>query len=381
MAWMSADEAMKRLNIRQQTLYAYVSRGRVEARPDPADPRRSLYSAEDISNLAARRARPRKAAEVAKEAISWGEPVMASALTTVTRGRLYYRGRDAINLSQTMTLEDAAAFFWDAPYTAPKTLIALPSGTLKARLFDALAQRAGSVAATRGRARPVLAEECAYVLESLAVAAANGEGVGPIHQRLAMSWGLDGRGADLVRRALILLMDHELNPSTFAARVAASTGASLSACALAGLATLSGPLHGAQVHSVIKFLREGVRLGPHAAVRARLDEGRQLPGFGHNLYPEGDPRAAALLEAMKAPGPVREVCAAAMDETGLAPNVDLAVAALAVTLDIPEEAPFAIFAVGRGVGWLGHAMEQIETGAIIRPRARYIGPAPAPPLS
>ena len=141
MAWMSADEAMKRLNIRQQTLYAYVSRGRLEARPDPADPRRSLYSAEDISNLAARRARPRKAADVAKDAIAWGEPVMASALTTVTRGRLYYRGRDAIRLSESMTLEEAAAFFWDAPYTAPRTLIALSAGSLKARLFAAIGKR------------------------------------------------------------------------------------------------------------------------------------------------------------------------------------------------------------------------------------------------
>ena len=196
-----------------------------------------------------------------------------------------------------------------------------------------------------------------------------------------MSWGLNPKGADIVRRALVLLMDHELNPSTFAARVAASTGASLSACALAGLSTLSGPLHGAVVTSVIKFLREGARLGPAAAVNARLDEGRQLPGFGHNLYPDGDPRAVALLEAIKAPKAVRELCEAAQAETGQAPNVDFAVAALSVALDIPEEAPFAIFAVGRAVGWLGHAMEQIETGTLIRPRARYIGPAPEPVLS
>jgi citrate synthase len=179
-----------------------------------------------------------------------------------------------------------------------------------------------------------------------------------------------------VRRALVLLMDHELNSSTFAARVAASTGASLSACALAGLSTLSGPLHGAAVHGVLKFLRESVTVGARQAVRARLDEGRGLPGFGHPLYPEGDPRAVALLEAMQGPKELKALCDAARDASGQEANVDFAVAAMALTLNLTEEAPFAIFAVGRAVGWLGHAMEQIQTGSLIRPRARYIGPAP-----
>ena len=99
---------MKRLGIRPQTLYAYVSRGRLEARTDPADPRRSLYSAEEIAGLAARRVGPRRAADVATNAIAWGEPVLASSLTTIARGRLCYRGRDAIKLSEHATLEEAA---------------------------------------------------------------------------------------------------------------------------------------------------------------------------------------------------------------------------------------------------------------------------------
>ncbi len=376
MAWISADEAMKRLGIRSQTLYAYVSRGRLEARPDPADPRRSLYSAEEIAGLAARRVGPRRAADVATNAIAWGEPVLASSLTTIARGRLCYRGRDAIKLSEHATLEEAAALFWDAPYAPTPRSEVTPDGTLKARLFAALAARAGVDPHTRGRSKPVLASDAASLLETLANAATGADGNNPIHHRLAAAWDLDPRGADFVRRALVLLLDHELNASTFSARVAASTGASLAASALAGLSTLSGPLHGASVNGVIKFIREGERLGARNAVRARLDEGRALPGFGHPLYPDGDPRAASLLAALSPADAITTLCAAVEAESGGKPNVDLAIAALAVSFDFPEDAAFAVFAIGRAVGWLGHAMEQIETGAHIRPRARYIGAAP-----
>ena len=96
--WIAAEEARDRLRVRPQTLYAYVSRGRVQVRADPRDPRRSLYRAADIAALAQRKSRSRKVSEVAAGAISWGEPVLASSITTVAGGRLFYRGRDAIRL-------------------------------------------------------------------------------------------------------------------------------------------------------------------------------------------------------------------------------------------------------------------------------------------
>lgn len=376
MAWISADEAMRRLGVRAQTLYAYVSRGRLEARPDPADPRRSLYSAEGIERLASRRAGPRRASEIASNSIAWGEPVLASALTTIARGRLCYRGRDAIRLSERATLEEAAALFWDAPYERPEKPAPVPKGPLRARLFLALAARAAADAHARGRSHAALARDAASILETIADAAAGAPSDEPIHKRLVSAWGLSARAGDLVRRALVLLMDHELNASTFSARVAASTGASLAASALAGLSTLSGPLHGAAVRGVIKFIRESEQLGEQAAVRARLDDKRALPGFGHPLYPAGDPRAAALLAQLASSKTFTRLRAVVEAETGERPNVDFAIAALACGYDFPEDAAFAIFATGRAIGWLGHAMEQIETGALIRPRARYIGPAP-----
>src|SRR5471032_2450216 len=106
--WLSAEEALTRLRVRPQTLYAYVSRGRLRAEPDPAEPRRSRYRASDVVALAERKARGRKASDVAVGAIAWGEPVLASAITTVRDGRLYYRGQDAVRLSDTATLEAVA---------------------------------------------------------------------------------------------------------------------------------------------------------------------------------------------------------------------------------------------------------------------------------
>ena len=176
-----------------------------------------------------------------------------------------------------------------------------------------------------------------------------------------------------MRRALVLLADHELNPSAFAARVAASTGASLAAAALAGLATLSGPRHGGAPLAIRQLLAEAQALGAGAAITARLAENRVLPGFGHALYPNEDPRAVALLEGFAPRPAMLELAEAARAYTGLRPNVDFALVALADALSLPLDAPFALFAVARCAGWIAHAIEQVQTGATIRPRARYIG--------
>ena len=96
MKWLTAEQALKFLGVRSQTLYANVSRGRIRAKPDPADPRRSLYNGNDVARLAERRAGRRSAETVASQAIGWGDPVLASGISTIASGRLWYRGRDAV---------------------------------------------------------------------------------------------------------------------------------------------------------------------------------------------------------------------------------------------------------------------------------------------
>ena len=379
--WIAAEEAQARLGVRPQTLYAYASRGRVQVRQDPCDPRRSLYRSADIAALAQRKSRSRKVADVAIGAIAWGEPVLASEITTVAGGRLFYRGRDAIRLAETETLESVARLLRGGHGAALKrTDRPNPPGhpDMRTRAFLALAARAGSDPPARGRHPLALAVEAATLLDVLTDAVAGEVGGGAIHNRLALAWGLGpgGPGADLIRRILVLVADHELNASAFAARVAASTGASLSASALAGLATLSGPRHGGATAAVRTLASEAAQLGPRAAIANRLVEDRNLPGFGHPLYPDSDPRAAALLDRFRPPPDLQALRDAVQAVAGLAPNVDFALMAASESLKLPADAPFALFLVARCAGWIAHAIEQGQADTLIRPRARYVGPEP-----
>ncbi|MBA3810592.1 MAG: citrate synthase, partial [Caulobacteraceae bacterium] len=230
--------------------------------------------------------------------------------------------------------------------------------------------------AARGRTAEALEQEAATLLDVLTDAVTGVTDGGAIHERLGRAWGCGPRGCDLIRRALVLLADHELNASTFAARVAASTGASLAASALAGLSALSGPLHGGMPARVAAMALEARRLGAREAVAARLAHRSWAPGFGHPLYPDGDPRARALLGGFASPASLEVLELTAQEATGEHANVDFALLALSEALGLPEDAPFALFAVARCAGWTAHALEQIATGALIRPRARYVGTRP-----
>jgi citrate synthase len=249
---------------------------------------------------------------------------------------------------------------------------------MRTRGFLALAARAALDPPARGRNPLALAVEAATLLDVFTDAIAGEVGGGAIHNRLALAWGVGpgGPGADLIRRCLVLVADHELNASAFAARVAASTGASLAAAALAGLATLTGPRHGMATAAVRTFAAEAAQLGPSRAIANRLSEDRALPGFGHPLYPDGDPRAAAVLERFRSPPALAQLSDAVWRTSGMAPNIDFALVAACESLRLAEDAPFALFAVARCAGWIAHAIEQGQSDALIRPRARYVGPEP-----
>jgi citrate synthase len=210
-------------------------------------------------------------------------------------------------------------------------------------------------------------------LSGLGDAFVGAPGDGAFHVKLATCWGLSHEGADIVRRALVLVADHELNPSTFAARVAASTGASLAAAALAGFAALTGPLHGQASARALQFLQAALSEGPEAALRAILARGLTVPATGHALYPAGDPRAAALLARLDPQSPISNAVRLAEAATGARANIDMALAAITLELRLPPDAPFLMFASGRMVGWLAHAIEQSASGRPIRPRAAYVG--------
>jgi citrate synthase len=376
-SWVPMDEVCRLLGVKPQTIYAYVSRGKLKVMPDPADARRSLYRADDAAGMAKRKRAGRKHETLAANALFGSEPSIPTALCSFFGGRPYYRGQDAVSLARSATLEDVAQLLWAADQPADFSSTA-PLSDKPGRIaaFTALAGLAASGHSTRGRLIRVLHNESQGLVGQLADAFGARQGSKPLHLRFAAGWKQPSRAADLLRTAMVLLADHELTSSAFVARIAASTGASLPACLLAGLTTLSGPLHGDASGRVQALFSDVMRLGEDKVMDHHLSTGLSLAGFGHHLYPDGDPRAAALLELFEPPAEIARFIEKVIRLTGLQPNIDVALAALVAHHRLPGDAAFGLFATARSVGLLAHSMEQLAEPQVIRPRGRYVGPTP-----
>lgn len=374
--WISAEAALAILAIKPQSLYAYVSRGLLRSQADPSDSRKSLYSHHDVRTLLERKRRPRGRAEVAAGAISWGDPILESGISTVRDGQLYFGSEQAVGLANKATLEAVAARHWGAAIdTEYRPALPIPSNpSAKARGYLFLAGEASTGTAALGRTLNALANRDGYrLLSGFADAMIGEHHSGDIHKRLQATWQLNDADGDIIRRTLVLLSDHELNPSAFAVRVAASTGPPLAAAVLAGYATLNGPRHGNASSLAMQFLTDAMNtedLG--TLIGQRAPQGEYTMGFGHALYPDGDPRASSLLAALTMPEKLSDVIAETEATLGHKPNVDAALSAVAITLGLPKGAPFCLFAISRMAGWLAHAMEQISSGQLIRPRANFV---------
>jgi len=188
--------------------------------------------------------------------------------------------------------------------------------------------------------------------------------------------------------ALVLHADHELNASTFAARVAAATLTDLHSAIVAAIGTLKGPLHGGANADVMRLL---IEIGPEAsgerideAIRGKLAKKVKIPGFGHRVYTTEDPRATHLRRMSKELGAKagntrwfemsQRIEALVKAEKKLNPNVDFYSASTYYTLGIPIDLFTPIFAVSRVAGWTAHCLEQYANNRLIRPRTDYIGP-------
>ena len=394
--YVTAKEAAALLGVKEATLYAYVSRGLIRSEAISDAPRQRLYLAEDVQKLAARKVQRRDPAKVAREALHWGTPMLESALTLITENTLYYRGYDAIKLARAHTLEEVAALLWtgnveqaEQLFTSKPLLVHrtwpgadahLPS---LQRLQVALALAATEDLSAYDLHPDVVAQTGARILWLMAAIAAPSDTLDTtIAGTLAQAW--QPGTAALLNTALILCADHELNASSFTARVVASTEATPYAVVLAGLAALGGFKHGGITEQATAFLREVAepsRVRP--VIAERLRRGERLPGFGHRLYPDSDPRAVALLSRLAEAYPsspalalVHTIIREATAVTRGAPSIDFALAALEHTLQLPYGTGLTLFAIGRTAGWIGHALEQYQGQRLIRPRARYIGVPP-----
>jgi citrate synthase len=401
--YLSGREAAAELGVKLTTLYAYVSRGLIRSEPAGGTGRNRRYRAEDVRKLKERKEQRRDPSRLTENALHWGTPVLESAITLIADGRLYYRGRDAVVLSKNHTLEQVAELIWtgrlpegeSAIFDSMSDALALYSrvvNTLSGELapvenFGVSLQLAGPGDTMAYDLRPtVVARTGARILRLLAATAVGGGSAETgVARTLQQGWmPNEPQAATLLDAALILCADHELNVSSFTARCAASAGATPYAAAIAGLCALSGVKHGSNTERVEAFLKEvGAATRARDVMAGRLRRGEPIPGFGHPLYPEGDPRGRALLETTAAAYPEAlavELASAVIEEAseliGERPTVDFGLVILSLTLGLPPSGALALFALGRTVGWIGHAIEQCQSGRMIRPRARYIGEQP-----
>jgi citrate synthase len=398
--YLSARRAAEELGVSVATLYAYVSRGMVRSEAVEGKRRNRRYRAEDVRRLKERKQRRRDPEGVVERALHWGTPVLESGITLIDDGGLYYRGRDVVTLAGERGIEEVAALVWMGDETvAPALFQPDPSGPSR-RIRSVMGSVAGltpvevfqvllPVAASEDPAAydlrpPAVARTGARILRLMTDVAA-GESAPGLARTLQRGWSpADPGSAELLDSTLLYCVDHELPVSTFAARCVASSEATPYAVVLAGLAALGGVKHGGEIELVEAFLREVEGVGDaRAVISGRLRRGERIPGFGHSLYPEGDPRGAGLLRLVAGAYPESiavtlsgRVAGEMLHLMGERPNVDFALSTVARALELPPGGAIALFALGRTVGWIGHAIEQYRSGSLIRPRARYIGEQP-----
>ena len=422
--WIGAAEAAERLGIKQASLYAYVSRG-VLSRRREADSRTSMFDADEVDELA-RKGRPRRPAGPA-------ELVIESALTEITPSTQRYRGHDATHLAVTRSFEDVAMLLWtgslptgrlsvpldspapgwqataDALSAGRAAQAALPDGTLPLERLQVIVPALAATDQFRlhldqpavvAAGRALIAGMAGALPDSGDGSGSLGSGSlssgarrsGPLETKAGNSVAarlacklcrgpVPARLTDVLNAALVLVADHELAASTLAARVAASMRADPYAVVATGLGAMGGALHGGAALGAELML--GAASSPADAPRVvgdLLRRGERLPGFGHFVYKDGDPRANLMLQLLADFAPDSPQLAIASEVTAEArrralpePNIEFALAVLAGVAGMIRGAGEAIFATGRTAGWLAHALEEYERNVPIRPRGVYTG--------
>jgi citrate synthase len=399
---LTTQQTADRLGVRPQTVYAYVSRGLLRSER-AASGRGSTFDRDEVDALLdlGRRVRPQLAG-----ARTWRGPVVDTDITLIADGRLSFRGVDAVELSRSLGFEEVASWLWTGvsdpePFVAPDACLSVAAAAVQAlpATTDLVSRLRVAVAAAAA------ADPLRYDVGGGVVATARGL-VATMVEALPLEGRPSGRTVvpPLPRRlwdrltsrrptpallgcldaALVLLVDHDLAVSTVAARVAASTRAHPYAVVSTGLSAMEGPLHGGASSLAFTMLGDAVRSDAKAVVAEHLRSGRDLPGFGHSLYPDGDPRAAALLDRLAhepSAARVLETVSRLSDASRQHPNVDLVLAALAHAAGMGRTAGEVVFAVARSVGWIAHALEEYDEAPLrFRGQGRYRGPQPYQPV-
>lgn len=377
--YLTTAQTARRLGVKPETVYAYVSRGILASNRIDGVPG-SLFAVDEVEALG-NRAGAGRAASGAVERIR-------TQITLLDNDIFYYRGRRVTDLAD-QPFECVAELLWSGTlptstvFVAPTATVAharaavsaLPAG---ARLTDKMRLIVG-VAGACDRLRFDISAPSAIGASAgliATVAEALGETAdsnSTIAERLwpaLTSADPTPEQVRLLNSALVLLADHDLAASTLAARMAASTRANVYSVVAAGLGGIDGPYHAGATSGAYRFLAEAMD-DPLGTLGLKLRDGERIPGFGHTIYQHQDPRAAYLLARLRAWPDAAPVLAAADTVTeelanrkGLFPNSDFALAALALSLGMSADSAEAIFAFARMAGWVAHALEEYNEKAL-----------------
>jgi citrate synthase len=419
---LTAAEAAQQLGVKLGTLYAYVSRGWLRSYRRKVG-RQALYRRADVEALrdlvSTERGRRGRSLPPASTWVTVAQPkgnetgapgVIAaeSAVSSIIESKLAYRGYPIEEVVANASFEEVCLLLWSGERPVPEEIAALRTEVAGARLPSSVA---AALAAVGDDAPPVLRlaammpvlaawdrrqpprtridrAKLIISLLPLALPLKGGEledAPGIALRLLRSVAGVSGEKFEVqaLDRVLVACAEHEFNVSTFAARVIASTGADLFASVLAALCSLSGPIHGGacdRIEALFADLAGGARLEDCLAAHAA--DHRLPPGFGHAIYPDGDPRAVLMRETAEAIAGKKgarlyetalKVEEAVWKRDRLRPNLDFYLTVCTRMLGFPPSLPAAIFAVGRAAGWIAHGLEQYADNRLIRPRMRYRG--------
>jgi len=346
----------------------------------------------------------------------------ASSISSIIDGVLTYRGIDIDELAEKATFEEVAYLLWHGKLPTQSELDALirelgenaavpeeviaglrlyPAGSnsmaalrtvvSSLALYDAEAQDMSREANIRKAVRlqaqlPTVVAAFARIRQGKDPIAPK-KGVSVAHNFLYMLTGEEPAAVaiEALDKALVLHADHELNASTFAARVTVATLSDIYSGVTSAIGALKGPLHGGANEAVMVMLDEiGSLANVEPYIQAKLDKKEKVMGFGHRVYKNGDPRAKHLQQMSRQLGELKgdmtlydmsvKIEDLVTGQKGLKPNVDFYSASCYTMLGIPRDLFTPIFAISRVSGWTAHILEQYEDNRLIRPRAEYVGP-------
>ena len=401
------DEALQLLGVKASTLYTYVSRGLIKSVAIDGSKAR-MFSRQDLELLRGRSEAHAGVVARAQASLRFGEPIITSQITEITAKGPYYRGHSAVELARTgRSFEAVSHLLWQgalpeydmrwefqAPRVSPDVLI----GALKIplppadvfKLFASVVVGLGSPTAglteidggrTISAAQQIiqtLAGCCGMLSQKGGFLSPRGKSIACTIAE-ALGAKCDDITEDAINAALVLCADLELAPGTFAARIAASAGADIYNCVIAGMASNAGTLTSRGCEMVEELFLHGDRSSLLRKVDLIKQRGRQLYGFNHAIFPAGDPRVFAMIAIAKDIKPRSDLVEDAFwlleeaaSQCKAYPGVGIGLVVLALALGLPRRSAAAIWQIARIAGQVAHVLEQRIQGFMIRPRARYL---------